>query len=306
MELVIYKPTEDQFVKSIDFNFDELKQEMTAALAKYNGLVYTDESIKDAKSDRATLNKFKDALENKRKEIKKQCLEPYEAFEKKIKELTALVDKPILAIDAQVKSFEQAQKDEKRSFIFEFYNDHIGDLAALLSFDKVFNEKWLNTTAKIAEAQDSILHTIDRVSSDLKTIADLKSEFELQIKDTYLQTLDLSSALGEKTRLEQQKSKMAEYEARQAALEALRKSDESKTIVVNGDTDLRDARPGDHIVFGGDPVTAEPNQETPILYEQPAQECKTIKVVFYDTTEAFRHDMKDLTEKHNIKYGGIR
>lgn len=303
MELVIYKPTEDQFVKSIDFNFGELKQEMTAALAKYNGLVYTDESIKDAKTDRATLNKFKDALENKRKEIKKQCLEPYEAFEKKIKELTALVDKPILAIDAQVKSFEQAQKDEKKATIRAFYDDHIGDLAALLPFDKIFNEKWLNATVKIAESQESIMQTIGRVSSDLRTIANIKSEFELQVKDTYLQTLDLSSALNEGARLEQQKAKMAEYEARKAALETLQNSEEARTIIVNGDTDLCNARPGDHVVFGGDPVTAE--QEAPALYEQP-EEVKTIKVVFYDTTEAFRHDMKALTEKHNIKYGGIR
>ena len=66
MELVIYKPTDDQFVKTIDFNFDELKQEITSALEKYQGLVYTDDSIKDAKTDRATLNKFKRGFRGKK------------------------------------------------------------------------------------------------------------------------------------------------------------------------------------------------------------------------------------------------
>ena len=53
-------------------------------------------------NEAATLNNFKAAIEDKRKEIKKKCLEPYNAFEADIKELTALIDKPMLAIDAQV------------------------------------------------------------------------------------------------------------------------------------------------------------------------------------------------------------
>lgn len=213
MELVIYTPKEDQFIKAIDFNYEEIRQEMVARLAQYQGLVYTEENIKDAKLDRANLNKFKDAIEAKRKEIKKQCLAPYEAFEKKIKDLTALIDAPVLAIDGQVKAFEQAQKDEKKAQIQGYYSSVIGNLAALLPFERVFSDKWLNTTFKLKEAFAAIDAAIERTTSDLQTIADLKSEFELQVKDMYLRTLDLSAALNEKTRLEQQKAKMAEYEA---------------------------------------------------------------------------------------------
>ena len=54
----------------IDFNFEELKEEITTKSALYKNMVYTDETIKDAKSDRALLNKFKTALEDKRKEVK--------------------------------------------------------------------------------------------------------------------------------------------------------------------------------------------------------------------------------------------
>lgn len=76
MELIVKEPA----MQSITFNFDELKAEIGEALEKYKGLVYTDATIKDAKSDRAALNKFKDALETKRKEIKKRSMIPYEAF----------------------------------------------------------------------------------------------------------------------------------------------------------------------------------------------------------------------------------
>ncbi len=220
MELIIYSPTENQFVKEISFNFEDIKQEMIARLAKYDGLVYTEETIKEAKVDRATLNKFKEAIEAKRKEVKKQCLAPYEEFEKKIKDLTALIDAPVLAIDTQVKNFEQRQKDEKKAEIKAYYAEHIGDLAQLLPLEKIYSEKWLNTTAKMKDITAAIDTAIERTTADLQTIADLHSEFELQIKDTYLRTLDLSAALNEKTRLEQQKARLEEYQKQKAAAEA--------------------------------------------------------------------------------------
>ena len=58
------------------------------------------------------------------------------------------------------------------------------------------------------------------------------------------------------------------------------------------------------------PPLAEPEQG-PVYVAPPVYEpvyiepTKTIKVIFYDTTEAFRSDMRALTEKHGITYGGI-
>ena len=106
MELIIHKPKEEDFVQSIEFNYDELKVELQKSLEKYKGITYNDEQIKIAKQDRAKLNKFKNALNEKKKDLKKKCLEPYEAFEVKIKELMGMVDDPIDEIDKQIKSFE--------------------------------------------------------------------------------------------------------------------------------------------------------------------------------------------------------
>lgn len=216
MELKILAPTDGVYALPVQINFEELKRELTVRLENYKDLVFTDLNISEAKDARAKLNKLKDAIENKRKEVKKAYLEPYEAFEKQIKELVALVDAPILAIDKQVKDYEQRKKAEKRAEIEAFYAENVGDLAELLPIERIWNDKWLNATAKMSEICDSINTAIQRTRSDLQTIADLKSEFELQIKDTYLRTLDLSSALNEKTRLEEQRRKLAEYEAQKA------------------------------------------------------------------------------------------
>ena len=60
-------------------------------LEKYENLTYTEDAIKTAKEDRSNLNKFKEAIDKRRKEIKKLCLKPYEEFEKRIKEYPSLL-----------------------------------------------------------------------------------------------------------------------------------------------------------------------------------------------------------------------
>lgn len=113
MELKIYSPTEDGFIKAIEWNNEEIKREVADRVAHYKGLVYTDAQIPEAKKDHANLRKFAEALETKRKEVKKQCLAPYELFEKQVKEIVAIVNEPIALIDTQIKEYEQMKKDEK-------------------------------------------------------------------------------------------------------------------------------------------------------------------------------------------------
>lgn len=199
-------------ISQIDFNFAELKTDIANALVKYNGIVYTDDSIKDAKGDRAKLRAFKEAIDTKRKEVKKQCLAPYEEFNTKIDELYKLIDSPILAIDGQVKAYEDKQKESKIRAIEAYYADNIDYLKELLPLAKIYNQKWENAGYKLKDIYNEIVEAITKTSSDLTAIEGLKSEFELQVKDKYLATLDLSVALAEGTRLEGQKARMAEYQ----------------------------------------------------------------------------------------------
>lgn len=217
MELKIYSPYEDGFLKEIAFNHEEIKKELALRLEKYKGLTYSDKEIKIAKSDKAKLKKFKDALDEKRKEIKRQCLEPYEKFEIKMNEIFGLIDEPIAEIDKQVKAFEEKKKQEKRQIIEGVYSENIGDLKEILPIKKLWNDKWLNVTYKLSVITKEILIAIENTKKDLDVIESLGTEFELQIKDKYMQTLDLSAALAEKARLEQQKIKLEKYKKAQEA-----------------------------------------------------------------------------------------
>lgn len=214
MELKIYSPTEDQFITEIQFNHEDIKRELSIRLEKYRGLVYTEDSIKEAKADRATLNKFKDAIETRRKEIKKACLKPYEDFEVKIKEIVAMIDEPIKAIDDQIKAYEQAKKEEKLQAIKQFFMDKVDDLEQLVPFEKIFSQKWLNVTYKEADIQKEIIDHLDRIRSDLEALDALDTPYLLQLKDFYLKDFDLTATLQEKKRLEEQAARIAEHEAR--------------------------------------------------------------------------------------------
>lgn len=208
MEFQLITPKE--FVSVIEFNYDDLHKWITDQVEKYQNLTYTDETIKSAKEDRAALNKFKERIDAARKDVKKRYLEPYNVFEQKVKTLIELIDEPAKAIDTQVKTYEEKKKAEKEEQIREYFNAAIGDLSKYLSLDMIFDKKWLNATTTIKNVQTQIDQIIEKVKFDLKTIKELKSEWELTLIDTYLKTLDVAAALSEKTRLEQRKKELEE------------------------------------------------------------------------------------------------
>lgn len=185
------------FIKAIEFNYDEIKQEMQEKVAVYKAMVYTEDQIKDAKADRAELNKTVKALEDKRKEIKALCLAPYEAFEKQMKDLVAVVNEPINVIDAQIKAYEDQKKEEKKAEIEAYYQtlDFSG-----VALEKVFDQKWLNASVSMNTVRDALDKRAQEIATDLLTLKELP-EYAFEAVDMYHKTLDLRQAIAEATRL---------------------------------------------------------------------------------------------------------
>lgn len=210
MELKILSPQEGGFVKEIRWNNEELKAEIAEKMQEYKSLAFTEETIKEAKADRAKLNKLRTAFEDERKRIKKLCMAPYDEFEKQVKELIALIDEPIRLIDGQIKEVEEQRRVEKKGKVLEFYESTIGPLKGVLPFEKIFRPEYLNATRSMKSITEEIQSLINRVNADLDTIEGFGSKYELQIKDAYLRTLDLSTAMQEKARLEEVERRLAE------------------------------------------------------------------------------------------------
>ena len=221
MELVITTPKNEKFANAITFNFEELKAELRQRLVKYDGLVVTVDAIKDAKADRATLNKLKNALNERRKEIKKQYLEPYMDFENKINELIKLIDEPCELIDEQIKTFETQQKEEKANELRNYWMENAGELKQFVDFDKqVFDERWLNVGARVVTTVKIIQEKIDNINKDFAAVQSLCKnypKYETVLKNLYFQTLNLGSCLSHAEELKAQEIRLAELKAREIA-----------------------------------------------------------------------------------------
>ena len=223
MEFRLINPTEDNFLRAIKWNKEELEAAVRHKIAAYQNVVYTEDNMKQAKADRAELNKLTKAIEERRKMVKKIINEPYEVFEAELKEILALIQEPVGIIDRQVKAFEDQQKEEKKKIIQKSYEEAIGDLAEVLPFEKVFDSRYLNQTYKLATAQAEVKAKVEKVRTDLETIDSLESKYKLNAKDVYIKTLDLSKALAENKRLSDLEEKLEAEKRRKAEEEAERK-----------------------------------------------------------------------------------
>ena len=97
---------------TIDFNFEDLKDALTAELELYKNLVFTEDTKADAKKTVAELRKLKKQISDKRIEVKKLYMQPYTDFEAKVKELDKLINEPITFISEQIDAFEQKRIEE--------------------------------------------------------------------------------------------------------------------------------------------------------------------------------------------------
>lgn len=190
MELVL-KSAEINLPQEIE-NLAALKAELTPKLDYYNSLVVTADSIKAAKADKAALNKLKIAIEDQRKAIKKQYLEPYTVLETQCKEVVALIDAPISAIDKQIKVFEEQVEQNK----YNELSDAFEKLAPpeWIKIEDVLNPKWKNkalkTDALITELTAAVKELMDGIAKINEMYKD--EPYLLSITEFFKQHKDFS------------------------------------------------------------------------------------------------------------------
>ena len=206
-----------QLPESIDFNFEELKQELTEKVQTYKTIVYDDNQIKEAKADKANLNKLKKALNDERIKREKEYMMPFNEFKSKIAEIISIIDEPIAIIDSQVKEYENKKKQEKHEAICELW-DGMEDRPEWLSLQMIFDDTWLNATASMKSIKDAIEAKISRIRCDIVVLEELP-EFSFEAVEEYKRTLDLATAVNEGKRLaDMQRRKLETEKAREAFL----------------------------------------------------------------------------------------
>lgn len=188
------------------YNFEEIKAYLDARLDAYRNMVYSEDSLKTAKADKASLNQLKKMLDTKRKEIKAVYMEPYLRIEAQIKELMAMIDEPLTAIDGFVKDAEAEEKKRKLESIRAWYLQEAKSLGELA--DKVFDapgfvdKKWLNKTCNASTWQGAIREKIADVAAEIQAIQATSGVNTAAVLTKYLDSMDLAVATTFKHELE--------------------------------------------------------------------------------------------------------
>ena len=180
----------------IVWNFDEIKVELENEMRKFKGLVYTDDNIKEAKKDRALLNKVVKELNDKKIAVKKEYCAPLEVFENQVKELQAIVNDVNAEIDGAVKEYEERKRAEKAEQIKEAFETIFADIPDEITLAMIENPKWMNASVTMKEVEDNLKAKAIMIREDLAYIDRMDATQRLAVRFDYLRTLSLSTALN--------------------------------------------------------------------------------------------------------------
>lgn len=159
----------------------------------YECITYTEDDIKEAKADRAMINKSSKALNDTRIELEKIYMQPFNKFKDVVKDTCDMLDLTSNRIDLQIKKFEQEEKDAKMKQIREYFDENN---EYLVNFDRCFKSNWLKKNKGIAVVKAEINELFELVEADFDK---LKEHFYSEpcytaIIDRYQNTLDYNNA----------------------------------------------------------------------------------------------------------------
>lgn len=279
LALALKTPVEELIPAMLAWNNKELMEAVTSTLSHYEGITYDDEHIGEAKNDRARLNAFVKALNDERIRIGKVYSAPYEKFKGEVDEVVKKVKETVASIDEQVKTYEAAKQEAKQAQIKEYFDSAVGDLAALIPYERVYQAKWLNASTSMKSIKADIDKAVENANNALQTIEALHSPDEATIKAVYFRSLDLAAAIMENDHLQRERQRVAEVEAQKAAQKAQEASKVEAQINVAPASEI--------------PVTKAPAVKTQVVRFQVEGTIDQLKAL-----QHFLHE-------NNIKYSAI-
>lgn len=219
-------------------NFEDVKAQLSAKMAEYQGAVFTEESKSVAKAELASLRKTRDEVEKRRKEVKAQCLVPYNDFEEKVKELLEIIDEPICLIDSQLKEMEAERIRQRHADVGTLYAECTGEWAEYLPLKEIYVKKWDNATTSLKQIEKELLAMIEKVASEVAIIRNTQSDVMDDALLLYKKGRDLAAALTKVNTYEDNKKRALEAERiryqqeeeqrRQAEIERAREEERRK------------------------------------------------------------------------------
>lgn len=279
--------------EKISFNYEELKAELTEKVAFYETLVYTDDQVKDAKADRATLNKLKKTLNDERIRREKEYMQPFNEFKAQVNEIIGIIDKPIAVIDKQVKEFEDQKKVNKQKDIEELFAS-IG-FQSFVTLEKIWDPKWLNASTSMKSIEEQMRSRMYQIGDDVLTLHNLP-EFGFEATEVYKQTLDINKAIKEAQRMAEIAKAKAEAEAKKKAAEESRKAEEERKA--------KEIKEEQRVIVPTEPHEQAVTPPEPVQSADSTQERMLVRFEVLLTTED-AYALKEFFKSRSIEFKAI-
>ena len=191
-----------------------------------------------AKKDRAELNKAKETLKQKRKEIISELMKPYENFEERCKNLEKKIEQASKTLDEIVKLREESEKADKHKLIELFWEKQN---CTIIPLEKIFNPKWLNKTFKESDILKEMESSVQKVYDNLKTLERFSDDAET-LKAHYLMTLDIEETFQYGDELKRQREIAKQESEERAEREHTEKIDKQKNEVWQEEKQLAESQ----------------------------------------------------------------
>ncbi len=167
---------------NVEHNIQEIKEELEKQIEPYKVYVVEDETqVKDAKTVMANLRKIKKMVDNRKKEVKKEYMKPYQQFENEVKELYSSIDDAVDTIKVQVDGYEEERKQRKQQEIMELYSsiveeypnviEHLDDKDMLFDV-AIFENKMLNKSETFNKIEEKMRNKLSILERAIKLIKD--------------------------------------------------------------------------------------------------------------------------------------
>ena len=220
----------------IQEQLQQIKAEVTARVKNALSLVCDENTVKFVKDERATLRKELNDWEEKRKEVKKAVLSPYEQFEAVYKDcISDIYKKADSELKGKIESVENELKEQRAAEVKAYFNEYLQSKGIdFVTFENANINVTLSASMKSLKAQAT--EFIDRICDDVNLIdtQEHKDEIFYHYKKvdgfSFLNASKSITFVAEKYKaIEAEKAKEAE---RQAKAEAEQRAAEKVDTVV--------------------------------------------------------------------------
>lgn len=183
----------------VHFNFDEISNYLDSTLNKYQGIVVTEETIKDGKKVMADLRKGQKSLDEFRKKTKKELTAPVKAFEEQCKELIKKFNEVIDPIVKQAEEFEEKRREEKKVEVQKI----IDEVCKLKGVNNLpLEDSYLNKSISLKSIKTELTKVADNIlleqANHKKNVALIEGKIDLtnakydvtMVKEPYVSMLE--------------------------------------------------------------------------------------------------------------------